>query len=62
MTMRIRPSSHDRQGPGGDFGAMADEELMPLVRRADPRAFAVVYAPFAQLIPLHELDADAGGA
>ncbi len=43
MTMRIRPSSHEPQGSGGDFGAMADEELMPLVRRADPRALAVVY-------------------
>ena len=36
--MRIRPA--DRPD---DLGSMADEELMLLVRKADPRAFALVY-------------------
>jgi RNA polymerase sigma-70 factor (ECF subfamily) len=41
--MRIRPSSPDPPEPGSDLGGMADEELMMLVRRADSRAFALVY-------------------
>jgi RNA polymerase sigma-70 factor (ECF subfamily) len=40
--MRIRPTT-DPQEPGADLGGMADEELMLLVRRAEPRAFALVY-------------------
>jgi RNA polymerase sigma-70 factor, ECF subfamily len=39
--MRIRPSGSDK--PDAELGGMADEELMLLVRRADPRAFALVY-------------------
>ncbi len=39
--MRIRPSGADT--PDDDLGGMADEELMLLVRKADPRAFALVY-------------------
>jgi RNA polymerase sigma-70 factor, ECF subfamily len=41
--MRIRPSSPHPQDAGQDLGGMADEELMVLVRRAEPRAFALVY-------------------
>jgi RNA polymerase sigma-70 factor, ECF subfamily len=37
--MRIRSSDSG----SSDLGALADEELMRLVRRADPRAFALVY-------------------
>ena len=37
--MRIRSSGSD----AGDLGTLADEELMRLVRRADPKAFALVY-------------------
>jgi RNA polymerase sigma-70 factor, ECF subfamily len=39
--MRIRPSGSDK--PDAELGGMADEELMLLVRRADPRAFGLVY-------------------
>src|SRR6185312_5992411 len=39
--MRIRPSGSDK--PDADLGSMADEELMLLLRKADPRAFALVY-------------------
>jgi RNA polymerase sigma-70 factor (ECF subfamily) len=42
--MRLRPSEPgSKRRPGDELGAMADEELMVLVRRADPRAFALVY-------------------
>jgi RNA polymerase sigma-70 factor (ECF subfamily) len=41
--MRIRPSAPDPKEPGADLGVMADEELMVLVRRAEPTAFAIVY-------------------
>jgi RNA polymerase sigma-70 factor, ECF subfamily len=37
--MRIRSSGRD----SSDLGALADEELMRLVRRADSKAFALVY-------------------
>jgi RNA polymerase sigma-70 factor (ECF subfamily) len=37
--MRIRSSDSG----SSDLGALADEELMRLVRRADPNAFALVY-------------------
>ena len=39
--MRIRPSGSDK--PDAELGDIADEELMQLVRRADPRAFELVY-------------------
>jgi RNA polymerase sigma-70 factor, ECF subfamily len=39
--MRIRSSGPDERDD--DLGGLADEELMLLVRKADPRAFALVY-------------------
>jgi RNA polymerase sigma-70 factor (ECF subfamily) len=41
--VRIRPFSSDADPPGHELGGLADEELMLLVRRADPKAFSVVY-------------------